>query len=269
MSENREPSPNLFLFSLLQGLPGKHSFSDTAIDVFTQSGRGLHTEGEDHIPKIGRFILTANHFNRVDNPITMEGPQKMNDMFETMGGLVDVVRRHTGYETEVVWTPSQLPRPEALLPKNKTPREVLRWLAKGAKYAPVNWGRDAFIHLYRHAPDMVPVPHSQKEMKRFYQTITDKLDAGAVIGLFPEGETTQELRRAKSGFAHIAIKLNVPTLPVAVYDIEGILQFRFGEPIDAPPNLHDKKRFVNDIMTSIAQMLPPQLRGYYNDQVHE
>lgn len=269
MPENKEPSPSLFLHSLLKGLRDKRSFSDTAIDVFTQSGRGLYIEGEDHIPEAGGFILAANHFDRVDNPITMEGTQKMNDMFETMGGLVAVVRRHTGSETEVVWTPSQLPRPEALLPKNKTPRKFLQWLAGGAKYAPVNWGRDVFIHLYRHAPDMVPVPHSQKGLKKFYQTITDKLDHGAVIGLFPEGETTQELRYAKSGFAHIATKLGVPVLPVAVYDTDGILQFRFCEPMYPPQHLHDKNQFATHIMTSIAEMLPPHLRGDYTDQVHE
>ena len=116
---------------------------------------------------------------------------------------------------------------------------------------------------------MVPVPYTQKGLKEFYQTITDKLDHGAVVGIFPEGETTQELRRVRPGFAHIATRLGVPALPVAVYDANGILQLGVGELIDPPDSLREKEHFAEDVMNSIAHMLPPHLRGYYSGHVHE
>jgi 1-acyl-sn-glycerol-3-phosphate acyltransferase len=104
---------------------------------------------------------------------------------------------------------------------------------------------------------------------------------GHAVGMFPEGtrSRTGSLNRGKSGVARIALRANAPVLPVAVINAPAVfdkLKFRrfsrptvvvrFGVPVqwhEQEDEAHGAKHFTNQIMHSIAALLPPELQGFY------
>jgi 1-acyl-sn-glycerol-3-phosphate acyltransferase len=111
------------------------------------------------------------------------------------------------------------------------------------------------------------------------------LKKGAILVLAPEGtrSKTGSLNEAKPGTSFLAIKANVPILPVALlgtWDVEVVsrlkrlkrldIEVRVGEPFRLPPLQRQNREeamqaYTDEIMLRIAALLPPELRGVYTD----
>ncbi len=106
--------------------------------------------------------------------------------------------------------------------------------------------------------------------------------AGHVLGMFPEGTRSRDgaLQRAKLGVAKIALGAQAPIVPVVVIGSEpvmhDVLKFkrrppvvvRFGPPVPAEgaaTSAEDLQRLTTRMMLAMAELLPPERRGYYAD----
>ena len=102
------------------------------------------------------------------------------------------------------------------------------------------------------------------------------------MALFPEGtrSRTGAMNRGKSGVAYLAIKSQVPILPVAITGTERIRSFarlpvplcsvkvRIGQPFSLPViegrlNRPVLEGLTDMVMSRVAALLPPEYRGYY------
>jgi len=112
------------------------------------------------------------------------------------------------------------------------------------------------------------------------------LDDGLAMFMFPEGSRSKnaQLQAAFPGSALIALHNNAPILPVGISGMEVAEKgFRWvmlhrpkvtvniGHPfyLSTPEGTLDKKQLEelsDDIMEHIAELLPPEYRGYYADR---
>ncbi len=113
------------------------------------------------------------------------------------------------------------------------------------------------------------------------------LEKGGILGVAPEGtrSPTGGLQRGKTGVAYIAVKADVPILPVGVSGQEKIVAewkhlhrahivIRIGKPFKLPPLQGGHKGqqlqvLTDDVMYHIAALLREDLRGVYADAVHD
>jgi 1-acyl-sn-glycerol-3-phosphate acyltransferase len=117
------------------------------------------------------------------------------------------------------------------------------------------------------------------------------LDSGLALFMFPEGTRSKDakLQPAFTGLALIALDNNVPILPVGVTGLENVRKGPFwwvvhryqvhvviniGRPFYLPPQkgkiTKEKLREMADfIMERIAELLPPEYRGYYARRVSQ
>ncbi len=101
---------------------------------------------------------------------------------------------------------------------------------------------------------------------------------GCVLGMFPEGtrSRTGQLQRGKSGAARIAMAANAPVIPAVVIDSALVFRrpfrrprvtVRFAEPMiwqgDVANDPAAARAFTDWFMRTMAEMLPPELRGAY------
>jgi len=116
--------------------------------------------------------------------------------------------------------------------------------------------------IYRGKKDQWALRHAEKV-----------LEHGQVLALYPEGTRSKGrgLRQAKTGTARFAQKANCPIVPMAIngtlrifehFPRRTVVSVRLGEPIypqagEGPIALTDR------VMFSLAEMLPPELRGVY------
>lgn len=103
------------------------------------------------------------------------------------------------------------------------------------------------------------------------------LNAGAVIGIFPEGTRSLKgaLLRGQPGAAFLAIESRATIQPVAIigsnkYKINLMSLFRrhqvtviFGNPIMIEKRDIELKDLTDEIMNSIAKLLPESMQGVY------
>jgi len=263
MAESETP-PNLYVEATLKHM---RSLGDAGIAVLEQSGRRCDIVGEENVPSEGGFIVVINHFVRVDNPEDMTGNQKMNDMFGTIGAITKIVRAKIPSDRTVIWTPSQVARPEALWPKGASRERKLEWLRRDAKFAFSNIIRSAYLSLIKSAKDVVSVPSGYKGLPKFVSEITGRLAKKDVLALFPEGEVSVSMREAKSGFAHLSRWAKASVLPVSVYDQDGTLRINISPPVPAlQTEGHGAiKEYENRVMHIVAANLPESLRGFYRE----
>lgn len=112
------------------------------------------------------------------------------------------------------------------------------------------------------------------------------LDDGLAMFMFPEGSRSKnaQLQSAFPGSALIALHNDAPVLPVGISGIEvaekGFLWVMFHRPrvavniglpfyLPTPGGRLDKKQLKDlsdDIMEHIAELLPPEYRGYYTNR---
>lgn len=105
----------------------------------------------------------------------------------------------------------------------------------------------------------------------------EQLKKGNVLVIFPEGtrSKTHTLAKGHAGLGMIALRSNVPVLPVAIWGSENVLKkfgadftISIGEPIILKPKgskvtRDDIDSATNEVMQRIAAMLPEQYRGVY------
>ena len=102
------------------------------------------------------------------------------------------------------------------------------------------------------------------------------LDQNQMLAMFPEGTRSKGrgLRPAKTGAARFALYANCPIIPVAVSGTEKMFkQFpkrtqvtvQIGEPI-YPDEGESALALTDRLMFTLAQLLPPELRGVYAER---
>ena len=114
------------------------------------------------------------------------------------------------------------------------------------------------------------------------------LDSELALFVFPEGTRSKnaQLQRGYTGSASIAMESHVPILPVAVTGLQNVkkgpqwwifhrhqmtVTITFGKPFYLPEAKEPSKTYLYEmtdyIMEHIAELLPPDYRGYYADKV--
>lgn len=117
---------------------------------------------------------------------------------------------------------------------------------------------------------------------RAYRWVLEQLEQGKVVVLFPEGTRSKSgMRKALPGIAQIALKAEVPILPVGisgtahmgtylrVFNPTGRLRVNVGPlftlpEVEGKPNKEVLESFTEMIMLRIASLLPESERGVYN-----
>jgi 1-acyl-sn-glycerol-3-phosphate acyltransferase len=106
-----------------------------------------------------------------------------------------------------------------------------------------------------------------------------QLKKGKVFMIFPEGtrSKTHTMAKAHAGLGMIALRSQVPVVPVAIWGSEKALRkfgaeitISYGEPFVLKPKgnkitREDINNATEEVMQRIAAMLPPQYRGVYSD----
>jgi 1-acyl-sn-glycerol-3-phosphate acyltransferase len=192
----------------------------------------VRSQGVENIPARGACILAANHFSRLDAPLVFAVCERRD-----LTALIAADYR-------------------SVLP--------LRWLV------------DAIggIWVRRGEPDLTALRVSQ-----------DLLRAGGALGLAPEGTRshTGGLIPAHSGAAYLADRAGALVVPTAIWGTEHAMRqvmrlrrpeiyIRFGEARRLPPvnrrsREADLQRNTDEIMLSIARLLPEGYRGVYADRI--
>jgi 1-acyl-sn-glycerol-3-phosphate acyltransferase len=106
---------------------------------------------------------------------------------------------------------------------------------------------------------------------------------GMFLAIFPEGTRTNDgcLIKGHPGVAIMAIKSNVPLLPIVHYGTESFhenirkwrrtrITFKIGEPFlvkpgRSNPGREERQLMTDEIMYQLAKLLPESNRGYYAD----
>ncbi len=144
-------------------------------------------------------------------------------------GPVIVVANHLSFFDSVLLM-FALPRPVSVLGKAEyTDRTVTNWLFCGA----------GMIAIRR---------ENAGDLARAFAKVSEVLDRGGVVGLFPEGTRSRDglLHRGHSGAAHLALTTGAPIVPLGIIGTDLILPagarlvrpfrhatIRLGEPIHA------------------------------------
>ena len=188
-----------------------------------------HVQGKENVPEHGPVVVVANHLSYADQYL-----------------LTIAIKREMIFMAK-----------EELF-RNRVRRFLIE--AFGAipvRQGAVNWGA----------------------LKQVYQV----LDDGLAMFMFPEGSRSKnaQLQSAFSGSALIALHNHAPVLPIGISGMEvaekGFLWVMFHRPrvavnigrpfyLSTPQGKSDKKQLKDlsdDIMEHIAELLPPEYRGYY------
>ena len=116
-----------------------------------------------------------------------------------------------------------------------------------------------------------------------FRLAADVLKSGVALGIAPEGTRSQtgQLQEGKPGAVLLALKANVPIVPVAIAGTETFfrrlltlrrpqIRITFGPAFTLPPldraNRDESlKKMTDEIMARIAVLLPPKYWGFYKD----
>jgi 1-acyl-sn-glycerol-3-phosphate acyltransferase len=108
----------------------------------------------------------------------------------------------------------------------------------------------------------------------------EQLKKGKVLIIFPEGtrSKTRTMAKGHAGLGMIALRANVPVIPVAIWGSENALKkfgteitISYGEPMILKPEgtkvtREDIDRATDEVMRRIARMLPEKYRGVYGGE---
>ncbi len=192
----------------------------------------VHVEGLEHMPRSGPFILAINHLSLLDAPV----------MF------------------------SFLPRRAVVFAADKWQR------APGISWALTTVG--TAIYVARGEPD-----------RRALRQALTVLRSGGILAMAPEGtrSRTGGLIQGREGVAYLATRAPAPILPAVAYGQEKAfhcwkrlkrpaIHVRFGKLVELPPGRHSMDQlhlYTEQLMVTLARMLPPSYRGVYADRVAE
>lgn len=189
--------------------------------------RGVIVEGQENIPQAGPFILAINHLSFLDSPIIC------------------------------IATPQIL------------------YLLAGERYQ-----HHIFTPILKIA-GCIFVRRGEIDREALRQS-TAALEDGHVLAIAIEGtrSTTGGLAEGKTGAAYLATRTNVPILPAAIWGTEGVgpswhrlrrggfSHVRFGPLLKLPEGRArsaDLQNYTEEIMTTLAALLPERYRGIYRD----
>ena len=188
--------------------------------------------GRDRVPLAGPLLVCGNHVSTLDPPLV-----------------------------------------PAFLPRNDS------WSMAKAEYFE-GGGFRPWIFTAFHAFPVVRHSADRSAIRRATRILRD----GNVLVLYPEGTRVVSggMKRPEPGAGFLATLSGAPVLPVAVTGSREVfgkgfrlprrapLRLEFGVPFVIPARTRDGKRVGNQdaadaIMLSIAEMLPPELRGAFSD----
>lgn len=189
----------------------------------------LRVEGQENVPRTGGCIYAINH---------------------TMG-------------------------PDYVIVGYASPRQVY-YMAKSEVFALHPW----LTALVR-AAGAFPVQRGKGDIHAIEQAAAF-VRTGKVVGMFPEGTRSRsgQLQRGRTGAARIAMMAQAPIVPVVVINSEPVLRdflkwrrrplvtVRFGRPVTplgSVDNPEQVRQLTTEVMVGMAELLPPELRGYYAD----
>ena len=201
------------------------------IHVILSTLTELDVVGQENFPQNGPVLVVANHFSFIDPLAVIRATPRPIDF---VGGF-------------------NMPNAPA----------IVRWL-------PRLWG---YYPVYRGSVSRGAITSSQ-----------EILSNGGVLGIFPEaGSWAKILRPARPGAAVIALRTGVQIIPIGIDGATEVfpklrkgkrarLTIRIGKPF-GPFNVTKKEERDREkldqigdlIMNNIADLLPPEQRGYYSD----
>lgn len=130
------------------------------------------------------------------------------------------------------------------------------------------------------AAGMIPVDRSGRGIAHSLAMAEARLDAGEVVGIFPEGSRSRNglLHRGHPGVAHLALSSGAPIVPIGIVgtdqiqppgkvlpEFRGSVTLKFGSPLGVGPwadqrrSASAKRDITEEVMDSIAS-LTGQLR---------
>ena len=184
------------------------------------------------------------------------------DNIPTSGGLIIATNHMSRVDIPVLFTIPLRPKMTALVTTKYLKYPLLRWFIVTAEG----------IWLDRDIADFGAI-----------RKAVQKLDQGFAVGISPEGtrSSSGQLLEGKPGTALIALRAQVPILPVALIGTESAVaelrHFRkphisveYGKVIQ-PPRLDRDHReeqlsqLTTEIMCQIAAMMPEKYHGFYKD----
>lgn len=145
-----------------------------------------------------------------------------------------------------------------------------------ATFVKSKWKRPPFNWLMACMGDII---YASKADHRALEEGIKVLHTGRVLALAPEGtrSRTGGLGKGQAGVAFLATKSHAPILPLAMYGQEQATKYwkkfrrvpvhvRVGQLIELPPGKASKEQldtYTEQIMITIARLLPPEYRGVY------
>ncbi|HMQ34915.1 MAG TPA: lysophospholipid acyltransferase family protein [Chloroflexaceae bacterium] len=149
----------------------------------------------------------------------------------------------------------------------------LSWLAKSELF------ENPVVGWWFRTMNVIPIRRGKRDLAAM-DAVVEALKAGAVLLIFPEGTRSRSgaLQAGRGGAVRMAMQAGVPIVPLAITGTEGGLRgsmlrrpvvLTVGQPYHVaptadgklPPDLMDQR--TNEMMVSIAAMLPPERRGVY------
>lgn len=142
--------------------------------------------------------------------------------------------------------------------------------------------RYPFFRWFTESGNGIWIDRSKADFTAFREA-ADTLRKGGCVGISPEGtrSETGELLEGKSGAALLALKADVPIVPVGLAGTENaltpgmilkkpVVTARFGPLFQLPPLERSNREetlqhYTDEIMCRIAAVLPPKYHGYYHD----
>ncbi len=180
----------------------------------------------------------------------------------TSGGLIIATNHMSRLDIPVLFAIPTRPQMTALVTTKYLKYPLLRWFIVTAEG----------IWLDRDIADFGAI-----------RKAVQKLDQGFAVGISPEGtrSSTGQLLEGKPGTALIALRAQVPILPVALIGTEAAvaelrhfrrphIRVEYGKVIQPPKLDRDHREeqlhwLTTEIMCQIAAMMPEKYRGFYKD----
>lgn len=157
--------------------------------------------------------------------------------------------------------------PDYVLLGYAAPRQVF-YMAKAELFRIHPW-----LSKFLWAVGTFPVERGRSDIAAI-QAAEQLIGDGHALGMFPEGtrSLSSVLSKGKTGVARIAMQTGAPVVPAAVINAEAIFTklgrrpeviVRFGPPLHLTDAEGNHRQNTDRIMLAIADLLPPEKRGYY------
>ena len=130
--------------------------------------------------------------------------------------------------------------------------------------------------------ESIPIKRGESDIAAL-RTSLQVLKDGGMLGIMPEGTRSGDgkLGRGNPGISIIALKSGAPILPMAFWGVEKAkanikrfrrtdFHFRVGDPftLEPPagkPTHEDRQRMADEVMRHIAELIPVEYRGAYQE----